>query len=282
MIRRTATLLFVLAFFAGPTLLANPARAAEMAQVPSPNGTMITEIYKPVGKGPFPVVVFSHGRSGEASERASLSHPVNPVAVSYWTARGYAVVAPIRPGYGATGGADREENYSSHCTRHADFANTASGAATAIVAAVDWVRQQPWAKSDRIILVGQSVGGLGTVAAAARHPAGVVAFVNFAGGSGGFPTEWPGKSCQPEVLTSLYGQFGASTSLPGIWFYAANDEYWGADAPKEWARAYRAGNPRMTAVFTGPTPNGKGHSLGSSAPQLWKPALEQFLKGRGL
>ncbi|MDR3372095.1 MAG: hypothetical protein P4L98_00060, partial [Ancalomicrobiaceae bacterium] len=155
------------------------------------------------------------------------------------------------------------------------------GAATAIVATADWVRNQPWAQKNRVLLVGHSVGGLGTVAAAARHPAGVVAFVNFSGGMGGFPKDSPGKSCQPEVLTSLYGQFGSQTSLPGIWFYAANDEFWGEEAPKQWAKAYRSGNPHVTTVFTGPVPSGKGHSLMNMAPQLWRPALEQFLRSQG-
>lgn len=260
-------------------LLAAPAAAVETAQIPSPNGAMVTEIYKPAGKGPFPVVIFSHGRAGDPSDRANMAHPASAGVISYWTGRGYAVVAPFRPGYGPTGGTDAEDHGS--CA-NANFSRTATGAATAIVAAVDWARSQPWAKGDRMVIVGQSVGGLGTVAAAARHPAGVVAFVNFAGGTGGNPKASPGQSCRPDMLKSLYGQLGGQTSLPGIWFYAANDEYWGPEAPKQWAEAYRAGNARLVTVFTGPVPNGKGHSLLNTAPQLWRPSLDRFLKERGL
>ncbi|MDR3493114.1 MAG: CocE/NonD family hydrolase [Ancalomicrobiaceae bacterium] len=266
--------------FLAVALLPGPALAAETAQIPTPNGTMVTEIFKPAGNGPFPVVVFSHGRSGDPVERQRLTHPINAGVAAYWTGKGFAVVAPIRPGYGPSSGYDAEDH--GRCGAGPDFGRTASAAATAIVAAANWARSQPWAKADRLILVGQSVGGLGTVAAAARNPPGVVAFVNFAGGTGGDPKASPGRSCRPDLMLSLYGQLGSSTSLPGMWFYAANDEYWGPDVPKQWAQAYRTGNPHVTAVFTGPVPNGKGHSLMNTAPQLWRPALDRFLKERGL
>ncbi|MDR3470591.1 MAG: hypothetical protein P4M09_02695, partial [Devosia sp.] len=113
--------LFTIALIAASLQLL-PAAATETAQVPSPNGTMVTEIFKPAGPGPFPVVIFSHGRSGEPSERASLTHPVNSSVAAYWTAKGFAVVAPIRPGYGPSGGPDREADDSPYCSRPAKFA----------------------------------------------------------------------------------------------------------------------------------------------------------------
>jgi len=256
--------------------------AAETATVPSPNGAMVTDIFKPSGKGPFPVVIFSHGRSGDAWERAAMQHPLNTAVASYWTQKGFAVVAPIRPGYGLTGGPDAEESGGSHCKVIPNYGRTASGAATAIVATVDWVRQQAWAKPNKILLHGQSVGGLGTVAAAARNPPGVVGYINFAGGTGGFPKESPGKSCRPELLTDLYAQFGGSTHIPGIWFYAANDEYWGPEAPRAWGQAYDGAGGHATLVFTGPTPNGRGHTLLNTAPGLWQGQLNAFVQARGL
>jgi dienelactone hydrolase len=253
--------------------------AADTTQIPSPNGNMVTEIFMPTGKGPFPVVIFSHGRAGEASERARLSRPIGQQIAAYWLSKGFAVVAPIRPGYGPSGGFDAEDH--GQCTPGADLGRTASGAATAILAAVNWVRQQPWARGDRILLQGQSVGGLGTVAAAARNPPGVIGYINFAGGTGGNPKQSPGVSCHPEILTSLYGQFGSSTRIPGIWFYAANDEYWGPQAPRLWGQAYDGAGGHATLVYTGPVPNGRGHSLLNTAPQLWEAQLNGFLRQHG-
>ena len=255
------------------------AAAAETAEIPSPNGTMQAEFFKPGGDGPFPVVIYSHGRAGSLSERARLTHPIATAVASYWTGKGFAVVAPIRPGYGSTGGRDVEDH--GPCDKGPDYNRTASEAAIAIVAAVAWARSQPWAKPDRVLLEGQSVGGLGTVAAAALHPRGVVGYVNFSGGSGGDPNRDPGRSCRPDLLRSLYAGFGGATHIPGVWFYAANDEYWGPEAPKAWGRAYNASGGRATLVFTGPTPNGRGHSLLATAPQLWKGALDDFLETLG-
>ncbi len=256
------------------------AQASEMVQVPSPNGTMVTEVDLPAGNGPFPVVIFSHGRDGDPVGRARLAHPVNGNVVSYWIRRGYAVVAPIRPGYGLTGGFDAEDHGS--CDRGPDFGRTANSAATAIVAAVQWARSQSWAQPNRIILHGQSVGGLGTVAAEAQNPPGVVAYVNFAGGTGGNPKGSPGVSCRPDLMRSLYSQLGGSTHMPGIWFYASNDEYWGPQAPKDWGAAFNGSGGHAKLVFTGPVPNGRGHSLLATAPQLWQGELTAFLKAHKL
>jgi dienelactone hydrolase len=241
---------------------------------------MVTEVDRPAGTGPFPVVIFSHGRAGDPADRAHMTRPANANVVSFWLSRGYAVVAPIRPGYGSTGGYDAEDHGS--CSGGPDFARTANSAATAITATVNWVRGQSWAKSDRIILQGQSVGGLGTVAAAAQNPPGVVAYINFAGGTGGEPKRSPGASCRPDLMRALYAQFGSSTHLPGIWFYAANDEFWGPQAPKDWGAAFNGSGGHAQLVFTGAVPNGRGHSLLATAPQLWRGELTGFLTAHKL
>jgi dienelactone hydrolase len=253
--------------------------SAETAQVPSPNGTMETDVFLPKGSGPFPVVIFSHGRAGSSGGRANMQHGLGPNLAAYWTRKGIAVVAPIRPGYGSMGGYDAEDHGS--CSRGPDFSRTANEAARAIVATVTWVRQQSWAKPDRILLVGQSVGGLGTVAAAAQNPPGVVGYVNFAGGTGGDPEGSPGKSCRPEMLTELYGSYGASTRLPGLWFYAQNDLYWGPDAPKEWGQAYNGRGGDATLVFTGPS-GSNGHHLFVNSPGLWQGKVAAFMGHLGM
>lgn len=256
------------------------AAGAEKVTIPSPNGAMVALVYKPAAPPPYPVVVYSHGRSGDPAKRASLVQPISASQARFWTDRGAAVVAPIRPGYGPTGGKDVEATGVHDCDRVPNFAKTAENAATAIAATVTWVRGEPWAKPNAILLEGQSVGGLGTVAAAARRLPGVVAYVNFAGGSGGYPDRTPGHSCHPEALEALYARYG--TDVPALWFYAANDEYWGADAPRQWAAAYRyGGGTRAKFVFTGPTADGKGHGLINSGPQLYRPTLIEFATAHG-
>jgi len=67
-----------------------------------------TELFKPAGPGPFPVLVYAHGRSGTQKERSALAEVIPRQFLSFWLSRGFAVVAPARPGYGKTGGSDRE------------------------------------------------------------------------------------------------------------------------------------------------------------------------------
>lgn len=254
---------------------------AETTSIRSPNGTMVADVFKPSGPGPFPVVVFSHGRSGDPAERSNMHHPLREQYVSYWTQKGFALVAPIRPGYGLTGGFDVESSGSNNCTVLPNYNRTAGQAANAIVATVDWVRQQAWAKPNKILLVGQSVGGLGTVAAAARSPEGVVGYINFAGGSGGDPKLTPGASCHPEVLQDVYANLGSSNRLPGLWFYAANDKFWGPDQPKAWGAVFNAAGGHATLNFTGPS-GSDGHHLMTDSPGLWQGKVDQFIHARGL
>jgi predicted dienelactone hydrolase len=70
---------------------------------------MVTHLYKPQGDGPFPVVVFSHGRGPEISDRLNLNYPVPVGHGNFWLRNGFAVVAPVRPGYGQSEGMDRED-----------------------------------------------------------------------------------------------------------------------------------------------------------------------------
>ena len=262
---------------------------SETAAIPLPGGgvfgreiAMVTPVYRPAGPGPFPVVLFSHGRAGDAAGRARLTYPVSATQVRYWLARGVAVVAPIRPGYGATGGPDAEINGArfeadGRCVGKPDYRSTADHARKAVRATLGWLRAQPWADGRRILLEGQSVGGYATVAAAAERPAGVVGYINFAGGTGGSPERSPGRSCDPEQLTALYTEFGKSVDLPGLWVYAENDQYWGPDAPRAWYAGFAAGGSRSTFVHAPPVPDGDGHGLSRHAPRLWAAYLDDFI-----
>jgi dienelactone hydrolase len=250
---------------------------------------MVTQLFKPSGDGPFPVVLFSHGRAGDAIGRSKLTQPVSKGQVRYWTAHGFAILAPIRPGYGATGGSDVENSgavfSTPPCAGRPDFGSVAAAGERATLTALAWLREQPWAEPDRILLVGQSVGGLVTVATASHQLQGVIGYVNFAGGSGGNPDRSPGRSCAPEELTALYGEFGKTTTIPNLWIYAQNDQYWGAQMPALWHEAFARnakGTPASTTfVHAPPVADGDGHGLSRHSQALWAPYLDSFLSSLG-
>ena len=247
---------------------------------------VVTHLYKPNGAGPFPLVIYSHGRAGTPVERSKLQFPVPVGHANYWLRKGVAVVASVRPGYGETGGSDREDSFTrwtnGGCLGRADFTTAAVNARQVVAALHTWALEQPWVRKDRLLLEGQSVGGMTTVAAAALNLPGVVGAVNFAGGSGGYPSESPGKSCNPEVLLQTYQQFGPLVKVPNIWLYADNDQYWGAEAPRQWHAAFKAGGSDTELIQTGPVEGRDGHTLINYGMSMWNDPLNAFVKKVGL
>lgn len=272
------------------SLRAEPAPDPDKVTIPvEVNGktyAMAAFVYKPAGKGPFPVVIFSHGRAPNASDRAALKFPILTGHAGYWVERGFAVVAPIRPGYGETGGDDLETSNiniskTGQCSGNPIYAQAAKNAADTIEGDVRWVAKQSWAKPGRIILVGQSVGGMATVAAGARNLPGVIAYINFSGGTGGNPELIPGHSCFPEVMTALYGDLGRSTHIPNLWLYAQNDQFWGPDMPVKWHEAFAKAGGRGQFIETDPVPNEDGHKLLAKGGRLWSVHVNSFISSLG-
>jgi dienelactone hydrolase len=258
----------------------------DIARIPLPGETtMVAQVFRPPGEGPFPVLVFSHGRAGTDFERRSLANPVLHGHARFWMGRGYAVVAPIRPGYGITGGPDREDSGARYdergeCIARPEPQRTAGPAAATIASTVTWVRDQPWARSDRILLSGNSVGGLATIAACSASLPGVIGCINFAGGSGGYPAS-NGRMCEPQRIESLMVGWGQVNRLPSIWFYAPNDLYWGAEAPRRWHAAFAAGGSQARFVGTAPVPAPDGHSLLRVGGKLWSVPLQAWMVEQG-
>ena len=244
--------------------------------------TMQALLYKPEGTGPFPAVLLSHGRSGKPDERAALKNPINPVHAKFWLDRGVAVLAPIRPGYGATGGEDREDSgarltSANACGGSPNPERSADQAAFAAGAALAWLRQQNFIMKNRILLEGQSVGGMTTVHLASQNPQGVIGFINFAGGTAGYPDKRPTQSCATDQLRELYRKDGQKTRLPNLWLYAQNDTYWGAEAPRLWHQAFAKGGSKTKFVQTEPVPNADGHTLINRGQSLWAEPVQAFL-----
>ena len=81
-----------------------------------------------------------------------------------------------------------------------------------------------------------------------RIPKESFAAINFSGGMGGNPSGSPRQSCKPELLTDIYRQYGTTTRIPTLWLYAENDLFWGADMPRHWFEAFKAGSSDVSFV----------------------------------
>ena len=285
--RMFAFLGLVLCIFISPvqTVFASPEPEIVIVPVRIANSdwNVHVQLFKPEGTGPFPLLVFSHGRAAKSEDRANLKYPVLRGHVDFWLRQGFAVLVPFRPGYGETGGTDIETggihiSQNGECTGNPTYNQAAERAADTIAATVRWAQKQAWVKADTIVLAGQSVGGMATVAAGARNLRGVIGYINFSGGDGGDPERTAGKSCFPEALTSLYASYGRTTKVPNLWLYAENDLFWGPDMPPRWHQAFVRSGGNGQFVETGPVPNADGHKLLANGGRLWADHLEPFMK----
>ncbi len=247
---------------------------------------MVAGVFRPAGDGPFPVLVYSHGRAGTPLERSRTRVPDARGYVRYWLAKGFAVVAPIRPGYGETGGSDREDSgvrydIFGNCWGRPEFMRSASAAAEAVQATLAWLRHEPWADARHVVLAGASMGGLASIASAATNPDGVIAYINFSGGTGGSGTRAPEQSCGSAQMQDVMAAYGRTTHVPSLWLYAENDRYWGAEWPRAWHHAYAAAGEPTRFVMTPPVPDSDGHQLLARGARLWRPDVDRFLSELG-
>jgi dienelactone hydrolase len=247
---------------------------------------MVTELFLPSGQGPFPVLIYSHGRSGTAEARANIKEVIPRDYLNFWLSKGFAVVAPMRPGYGKTGGIDRENpghawDNNGNCTRKPNFTHSIQMASQAPNEVIGWLQMQAWANPSAIIISGNSVGGITSVSVGAKNPVGVVGLINFAGGIGGNPILSPRKSCDPDQLREMYREFGKTSRIPSLWLYAENDLFWGSDQPKVWHSAFSNGGSPSALVITSPLQRPDGHDLIFHGKDLWTPHVEEFIKKLG-
>jgi dienelactone hydrolase len=237
-------------------------------------------IFRPPGDGPFPLIVLSHGNPPKASDRPKIKRYRLIPQIREFVRRGFAVIVPIRRGYGATGG-DFAEDYGK-CSFPL-YTDAGLEAAKDLGAAIAFAAKLPYVRADRIVLAGQSAGGFASLATAGQNPPGVVAVVNFSGGRGGRPDTHPGEPCAPDRMAATIETFAKTTRAPVLWHYAENDRFFGPTYPREWFAAFQRAGGKGRFVMQ--PPFGKdGHSLFSakSGLPIWTREFDAFLKEIGM
>ena len=166
--------------------------------------------FMPAGDGPFPIVVINHGRSSGDARFQERYRPI--LAVREFISRGYAVVVPMRHGFSKSGG----NEISGGCNVYSNGLQQA----ISVKRAVHWASSKGWAHASRIVVMGQSHGGLTTLAYGVDPDPGVKLLVNFAGG-----LKQPNCTGWEGVLVRAFADYGEKTKLPSIWFYGDNDSF---------------------------------------------------------
>jgi pimeloyl-ACP methyl ester carboxylesterase len=233
----------------------------------------------PQGDGPFPLVLLSHGSNADAAARRRFTLLGYWNTARYFLNRGFAVLYVLRPSYGDSEGPYLEAN-APQCEQ-ADHGPGFAAMADVIAAALAHAKGLPQADLSRIVLVGHSAGGAATVAMAARQPAGVVGYVNFAGGKGG-GEHTPYVPCRADNVERLFAGYAKTTAVPSLWVYAPNDLYFGRDVGTRWHAAYQAAGGKAQFVVTEPTPDDKAaHHIVQQHLNLWSGAADTWLRSLG-
>lgn len=233
------------------------------------SASLQTTVFRPDGDGPFPLVIINHGK--DSGDPRSQGRDRFLFMATAFVKRGYAVMVPMRQGFASSTGT------------YANFGcnMTANGMAHAsdVMDTIAFARTQAWIDADRIVIAGQSYGGLATIALGTRSIKGVRGLLNFAGGlrDDGNGCDWRGE------LVRAFGIYGEHNKIPSLWMYGINDSLFGPDLVA-----------RMHSAFTGSGGRARLHEFGifkrdshgmvasRDGEKIWWKEAETFLQQIGM
>jgi dienelactone hydrolase len=249
--------------------------------LPVGNRLIQMRLCRPEGDAPAPLVLINHGSPTQAFERRGMAAPrCESEPVQWFLARGFAVGAPLRRGYGNLGG-DWVES-AGPCNA-VDYAQAGLRSAQDIGAALAYARGLPAVDASKpAVVLGQSAGGWGTLALASQNPPGVGAYINMAGGRGGWQNG-PNTNCRPDLLARDAGRFGATARTPSLWIYTENDSFFRPAIAAEMHEAFvAAGAPATLHQLPPYRQDGHGLFFGQNGSATWGPLVEAFLQAQGM
>ncbi|WOH69768.1 alpha/beta hydrolase family protein [Bradyrhizobium sp. BWA-3-5] len=260
-----------------------PQLQEEVWALPLPKPT-IAYVVRPVGNGPFPLAIMNHGVSLDPVQRGFFPLCEFRDAAKWFARRGYMVVAPSGPGYGAAAYDAPEAGLFSvffsnigNCS-NPNFQDAGLAAAQLNLWIIDYTARLKRIVPDNVIVIGQSAGGWGSIALSSLNPAPVKAIITFAAGRGGRVGGKPNSNCAPDKLVEATAALGRTSRVPMLWLYIENDTFFGPELSK-----------RMYAAFTGaggnaeyhlfPPHGSEGHSFigAADAVPIWSPLVSAFL-----
>ncbi|WP_091189482.1 dienelactone hydrolase family protein [Formivibrio citricus] len=258
------------------TIARNPMLGEQVTKIPVVAKGLIdttvlleTTLFIPPGSGPFPIVVMNHGKASGNNVFQARSRPLH--IVLEFLRRGYVVVVPNRRGF--------SESEGSQPTGMGCGLQYESGLDNAddVIGVLDWVVKQSWADKNSILVMGQSHGGLTTLALGARGYPGVKGLVNFAGVLRGSNCNW-----EPGMISAM-SRYGRTSNPPSLWFYGANDSYTGPELAQRFMDAYtKAGGRARLVAFGVFGQDAHGMSGSAEGVKIWLPDVEAFLRQIGL
>jgi len=241
-------------------------------------------VVRPVGGGPFPLAIMNHGVSMDPVQRNFFPLVEFRDAAMWFARRGYMVVAPSGPGYGAAAVEAPEAGLFSvffskvgKCS-NPNFRDAGLAKAQLNLWIIEYMSTLKRIVPNNVIVIGQSAGGWGSIALSSVNPPPVKAIITFAAGRGGRVDGKPNNNCAPEKLVEATGEFGRTSRVPMLWIYIENDTYFGPELSKRMHAAFTAaGGNAEYHLF--PPHGSDGHFFVDTADavSIWSPLVGAFL-----
>ncbi len=241
--------------------------------------TLEVVLYRPLGTGPFPAVMFHHGSTGNGDNPALFTQTfVSESVARFFVERGMLVAFPQRRGRGASDGR-YDEGFEPDRSRYSCSQGPAlAGLERALQdadAAYDYLRSHADIDGTRLVVAGTSRGGILAMAHAARRPSAFRAAVNFVGG-------WLGEGCADAVAVNRT-TFAAAAAYAGptTWLYGEEDTFYSVAHSRANFDAFAGAGGRGSFKVYRRAPGLNGHFVINDAG-LWSQDLEEFLRQSGM
>lgn len=250
-------------------------------RVPTPwteNGRPLTlelVVYRPLGVGPFPTLVFHHGSTGNGDDPALFRQTFTSETVAQAFAdQGWMVLFPQRRGRGASDGV-YDEGFEADRSRYSCRPALALAGLARALDDAEVVHQHVISRPDvdgaRLLVGGVSRGGILAVAFAARHAGAYRGVLNFVGG-------WIGEGCADAVAVNRE-TFAAAWAGPraSLWLYGENDPFYSVGHSRANFDAFiAAGGAGDFHLYRRSDPTRSGHLI-MNEPSLWQPDVLRLI-----
>ena len=249
-------------------------KTAIQIKFPSQGLTLYGWMYRPPGEGPFPAIVWNHG-----SEKSPGAHPE---LGKFYTDHGYVLFLPVRHGHGRSPGqyiGNALDDYKELVTDKKLIQKKAVDLQDAynadVVAAVVWLRHQPYIDGEKIAVSGVSYGGIQTLLAAEKG-LDCKAFIPFAPGA----MSWANTQLQKREAEAV-----RRAHAPLFLIQAKNDYSIGPSEVLGPIVKEKGGQNRAKlypAFGTTPQDGHAGFACWEEGIAIWGPDVLEFLRAAGM
>ena len=225
-------------------------------------------VYKPEGEGPFPTVIFNHGSTGP--HVIPKDYTINPWGFGqYLVNKNIALIIPMRRGRGKSEGSYKEL----YTCDPAGITKGVDYALESLDATYNYLIQQPWVDKEKIVLSGNSRGGILSLVYASQHPDAFTGVINYSGG-------WVGDTCnngRQSKNIAIFEGVADKLKIPTLFIYGHNDPYYADATIESFIAAYKDAGGDVDFKFYQLGAGVSGHEVFYNYGHLWSYVVDNYL-----